>query len=109
MNPFSIVFVENKDDKEDEASPIVEVLLEGRVKVGDWSESSLATFSNCLGMPTLGFEKKILKLLKNMKLRREMKIREYGKGRKFLTASKFKSELKKLENSIYYDVNISKR
>ncbi|RVW45647.1 hypothetical protein CK203_111696 [Vitis vinifera] len=54
VNPFSIVFVENKDDKEDEASPIVEVLLEGRVKVGDWSESSLATFSNCLGMPTLG-------------------------------------------------------
>ena len=38
-----------------------------------------------------------------------MKIREYGKGRKFFTALKFERELKKLENSISYDVNISKR
>ena len=38
-----------------------------------------------------------------------MKIREYGKGRKFLVASKFERELKKLENSINYDVNISKK
>lgn len=58
MNPFSMVLVENKDDEEYGASPIVKVPLEGRDKVGDWSKSSLKNFSNCLGMLTLGFEKK---------------------------------------------------
>ena len=47
--------------------------------------------------------------MKKMKRRREVKIREYGKGRKFFTSLKFERELKKLENSISYDVNISKR
>ena len=81
----------------------------GRSKIDDLSESSLAVFSNCLGMSTLGFEKEILKLMKKIKRRREVKIREYGKGRKVLIASKFERGFKKLENSIKYDVNISKR
>ena len=60
-------------------------------------------------MSTLGFEMEILKLMKKIKRRREVKIREYGKGRKVLIASKFERGFKKLENSIKYDVNISKR
>lgn len=109
VKPLCMVLVENKDDEEDGASLVVEVSLKGRGKVGNWSESSLVAFSNCLGMPTLGFEEEILKSLKKMKRRREVKKREYGQGRKSLAASKFKREPKKLENSINYDANISSR
>ena len=47
-----MVLAENKNGEEDGASLVVQLLPEGRGKVGDWSKSSLSAFNNCLGMQT---------------------------------------------------------
>ncbi|RVX05910.1 hypothetical protein CK203_023878 [Vitis vinifera] len=62
-----------------------------------WNSSCLAKFSRCLGMPTKGFEKEILYLLRRMEGRIDQKGQD-GASRKMKSLpSKFVKELKKLE------------
>ena len=58
-------------------------------------------FCNWLGMPTVGFEARILALLTKMKATNEVRGQEGGKRRKN-TTSKFKKELKKVECFMNY-------
>ena len=63
-----------------------------------WKYSCLAKFCHCLGMPTEGYERDILKLLHKMRDRRDRS----EKKRKGLRTSRFDRELKKLEWSVNY-------
>ena len=73
-------------------------LQEVRNKKDDgWEESSLAKFSNFLGLSTKGLEKEILNFLIKIRNRRE---RIHSKE---LEKSKFERELKKLECSVNYE------
>ena len=65
-----------------------------------WRYSCLARFCQCLGMPTEGFEREILKLLNRIRERRDVSERITGKKRKGQRMSKFDRELKKLEWSV---------
>ena len=65
-----------------------------------WRYSCLARFCQCLGMPTEGFEREILKLLNRIRERRDVSERITGKKRKGQRLSKFDRELKKLEWSV---------
>ena len=65
-------------------------LKEGRKERGEkeekdmesWKYSCLAKFCHCLGMPTEGYERDILKLLHKMRDRRDRSERLSGKKRK---------------------------
>ena len=61
-----------------------------------WSMSCLAQFRKLLGMPTTGFEKEILALLKKLKHKEE----KTGKRR---IKSRFERKLRKLECSVNYN------
>ena len=74
---------------------------EGRSEEG-WSSSSLARFSQCLGMPTEGFEEEILYFLRRMKGRIEQKGKEGVTRKTSLKSSKSSSKLKKLEWTVSY-------
>ena len=67
-----------------------------------WSSSSLARFSQCLGMPTEGFEEEILYFLRRMKGRIEQKGKEGVTRKTSLKSSKSSRELKKLEWTVSY-------
>ena len=75
-----------------------EIIEEGN-EVGElsWQSSFLAKFSQCLGMPTKGFEGEILFLLKRMKEKKSQKGKLEGRKKKKLESSKFERELRKLE------------
>ena len=68
----------------------------------EWSSSSLARFSHCLGMPTEGFEEEILYFLRRMKGRIEQKGKEWVTRKTSLKSSKSSRKLKKLEWTISY-------
>ncbi|KAL6331982.1 hypothetical protein AAG906_020335 [Vitis piasezkii] len=67
-----------------------------------WNYSCLAKFFHCLGMPTEGCERDILKLLHKMRDRRDRSENLSGKKRKGQRTSRFDRELKKLEWSVNY-------
>ena len=67
-----------------------------------WNYSYLAKFCHCLGMPTEGCERDILKLLHKMRDRRDRSENLSGKKRKGQRTSRFDRELKKLEWSVNY-------
>ncbi|WKA00682.1 hypothetical protein VitviT2T_019018 [Vitis vinifera] len=83
-------------------------LKEGRKEWGEekdmesWNYSCLAKFCHCLGMPTEGCERDILKLLHKMRDRRDRSENLSGKKRKGQRTSRFDRELKKLEWSVNY-------
>ncbi|RVW58237.1 LINE-1 reverse transcriptase-like [Vitis vinifera] len=78
--------------------------MEEREEEGEpcWQSSSLAKFSRYIGMPTEGFEREILLLLKRMKERKIQKGKLDRKKRKKLKSSKFERELRKLEWIVNY-------
>ncbi|RVX07132.1 hypothetical protein CK203_053516 [Vitis vinifera] len=77
---------------------------EERGKEGElcWQSSSLAKFSRYLRMPTKGFEREILFLLKRMTERKLQKGKLDGRKRRKLELSKFERELRKLEWTVNY-------
>ncbi|RVW42423.1 Transposon TX1 uncharacterized 149 kDa protein [Vitis vinifera] len=85
-------------------------LKEGRKEWGEeeendmesWNYSYLAKFCHCLGMPTKGCERDILKLLHKMRDRRDRSENLSRKKRKGQRTSRFDRELKKLEWSVNY-------
>ena len=64
----------------------------------NWESSSLAKFSAFLGIPTKGFEKEILELLRNL-----VASQKFGKGKGNLTISKSEWELRRLKSTINYN------
>ncbi|RVW41542.1 LINE-1 reverse transcriptase-like [Vitis vinifera] len=70
---------------------------EAEKNMESWSYSCLAKFCHCLGMPTEGCEREILKLLHKMRDRRDRSENLSGKKRKGQRTSRFDRELKKLE------------
>ncbi|RVX20319.1 hypothetical protein CK203_004873 [Vitis vinifera] len=75
---------------------------EAEKNMESWSYSCLAKFCHCLGMPTEGCERDILKLLHKMRDRRDRSENLSGKKRKGQRTSRFDRELKKLEWSMNY-------
>lgn len=75
---------------------------EAEKNMESWSYSCLAKFCHCLGMPTEGCEREILKLLHKMRDRRDRSENLSGKKRKGQRTSRFDRELKKLEWSVNY-------
>ena len=69
-----------------------------------WEKSCLAKFSNFLGFPIKGFEKEITKLLRNL-----VNAQKLGKGKECLTMSKSEWELRKLQWTINYNGNKTRR
>ena len=67
-----------------------------------WQSSCLAKFSRCLGMPTEGFERESLFLLRRMKERKIRKGKLEGRKKRKFKSSKFKRELRKLEWTVNY-------
>ena len=64
----------------------------------NWENSCLIKFSEFLGVPTMGFEKEILKLMRKMV---PQQPKEQRKGN--MTKSKRERELRKLECTINYN------
>ena len=62
-----------------------------------WEKSCLAKFSDFLGFPTKGFEKKITNLLRNL-----VNAQKFGKGKECQSLSKSERELRKLKWTINY-------
>ena len=84
----------------DFASPLEERIdchLEEGGRDEGWSSSCLVKFSRCLGMPTEGFEEKILYLLRRMRGRIDQKGQDGVSRKTNLKSSKSSRELKKLE------------
>ena len=104
INPLSVRLAEEKLG--DKSTSGFFPLKEGRKERGEeeeedmesWKYSCLAKFCHCLGMPTEGYERDILKLLHKMRDRRDRS----EKKRKGLRTSRFDRELKKLEWSVNY-------
>ena len=67
-----------------------------------WNSSCLAKFSRCLGMPTEGFEKEILYLLRRMEGRIDQKGQDGASRKTKSLPSKFVRALKKLEWTMSY-------
>ena len=65
--------------------------------ISSWEDSTLVIFSEYLGFSTIGYEDKILDLLR--KIQRDQ-LKNRGKGQQ--NTSKYKRELKKLECTINY-------
>ena len=63
-----------------------------------WESSCLAKFSNFLGFPTKGFEKKILELLRNL-----VASQKIGKEKGNSTVSKSEQKLRRLKSTINYN------
>ena len=68
----------------------------------EWNSSCLAQFSDCLGMPTMRFEKVILVLLNKWIMRKDQKNRRSGAKRVKIESSRSERELKRLECSINF-------
>ena len=67
---------------------------------GSWESSCLVKFSEFLGFPTKGFEKEILKLLRNL-----VASQKLSKEKGSLTVSKSERELRRLRSTINYNGN----
>ena len=104
INPLSVRLAEEKLG--DKSTSGFFPLKEGRKERGEeeeedmelWKYSCLAKFCHCLGIPTEGYERDILKLLHKMRDRRDRS----EKKRKGLRTSRFDRELKKLEWLVNY-------
>ncbi|XP_034696057.1 uncharacterized protein LOC117922136 [Vitis riparia] len=83
------ILLEDMEEREEEEEP-------------GWQSSSLAKFSRYIGMPTEGFEREILLLLKRMKERKIQIGHLDGRKRKKLRSSKFERKLRKLEWTVNY-------
>ena len=66
----------------------------------NWESSCLAKFSAFLGIPTKGFEKKILELLRNL-----VASHKIGKGKGNSIVSKSERELRRLKSTDNYNGN----
>ena len=75
---------------------LFDVSVEGEFNE-DCQSSCLAHFNECLGMPTRGFEPKILSLCKRMKESKERDIVGSTCARGRAVLSKFERELKQLD------------
>ena len=71
---------------------------------GSWESSCLVKFSEFLGFPTKGFEKEILKLLRNL-----VASQKLSKEKGSLTVSKSERELRRLRSTINYNGNRSNK
>ena len=67
---------------------------------GSWESSCLVKFSEFLGFPTKGFEKEILKLLRNL-----VASQNLSKEKGSMTVSKSERELRRLRSTINYNGN----
>ena len=67
---------------------------------GSWESSCLVKFSEFLGFPTKGFEKEILKLLRNL-----VASQKLSKEKGSLIVSKSERELRRLRSTINYNGN----
>ena len=71
---------------------------------GSWESSCLVKFSEFLGFSTMGFEKEILKLLRNL-----VNSQNLSKEKGSLTVSKSERELRRLRSTINYNGNRSNK
>ena len=108
INPLSMRLAEERMGEKSTSGLFP--LKEGRKEWGEeedkdmesWNYSCLAKFFHCLGMPTEGCERDILKLLYKMRDRRDRSENLSGKKRKGHRTSRFDRELKKLNWSVNY-------
>ena len=70
----------------------------------DSLSNGLVEFSNCLRMPTTGFEKEICTLFKKMELRKGRGMRISGGKKRFFSC--FEREIRKLECLVNYNSSL---
>ena len=108
VDPLSVILVDEMGKEKEGFGAFAKKALrkgtmeEERGVIEFWSNSCLAKFCHCLGMPTEGVEGEILKLLKRLIERRDHFEKVSGKKRKWQKSLRSNRELKKLECSVNY-------
>lgn len=108
VDPLSVILANEMGKEKEDFGAFAEKALrkgtmeEERGAIESWSNSCLAKFCHCLGMPMEGVEGEILKFLKRLIERRDHFEKVLGKKRKGQKSLRSNHELKKLECSVNY-------